>query len=95
VPLFGLVTNRDLQQQLTILTQKVDILMSQQDDLNAAAQEIEADVARENTALAAIKAEIASLQGANPALDLTSLNAAVADLDTATAAEEAAVPPTA
>ncbi len=92
---FGIVTNRDILTAVNALTAKVDKLMTQQDDLNAAAQEIEADVAKENTALDAIKAEIASLQGANPALDFTALNAAVADLGTATAAEQAVVPPTA
>lgn len=97
---FGIVTNRQLQQdinllaqQLDLLLEKVDILMSDQDQLNAEAQQIEADVAAENTALAAIQAEIAKLQAGNPALDFTALNQAVADLGTATAAEQAVVPP--
>ena len=91
--LFGLVTNRDLQLQLNTISEKLDVIMSQQDEVNAAAQEIQADVAAENTALDAIKAEIAALQGAQPSLDLTGLQAAVAQLDTATAAEQAVVPP--
>ena len=90
---FGIVTHQDILNAVNALNVKVSKLMTQQDDLNAAAQEIEADVAKQNTALDAIKAEIAALQGANPALDLTALNAAVADLDTATAAEQAVVPP--
>jgi len=92
---FGIVTHQDILNAVNALNVKVNKLMTQQDDLNAAAQEIEADVAKQNTALAAIKAEIAALQGANPALDFTALNAAVGDLDTATAAEQAVVPPTA
>jgi hypothetical protein len=90
---FGIVTHQDILNAIGALNVKVNKLMTQQDDLNAAAQEIEADVAKQNTALAAIKAEIAALQAANPALDLSGLTAAVADLDTATAAEEAAAPP--
>jgi uncharacterized protein YoxC len=100
VTVFGTVTNRQLQQQLDALTATVDILMTKADrimteqaGIDAAAQQIETDVAAENTALAAIQAEIATLQGANPALDLTGLNQAVADLGTATAAEQAVVPP--
>jgi hypothetical protein len=103
----GLVTNRQLlaaiaivqasndaqQASIDALHLKADALMTEQAGIDAAAQEIEADVAKENTALTAIQAEIASLQNANPALDLTGLNAAVADLDTAAAAEQAAVPP--
>jgi chromosome segregation ATPase len=89
----GLVTNRQLQQQLDRIETKVDLMSSQQDEINAEAQQIQADVAAEATALTAIKAEIAALQGANPALDLTGLQAAVAGLDTETAAEQAVPPP--
>lgn len=91
--MLGKVTNRDLQLQLDAIAAKVDILMSEQDQVNAAAQQIEADVAAENTALTAIQAEIAALQAGNPAVDFTALNTAVADLGTATAAEQAVVPP--
>ncbi len=91
--MLGKVTNRDLQLQLDAIAAKVDILMSEQDQVNAAAQQIEADVAAENTALTAIQAEIAALQAGNPAVDFTSLNQAVADLGSAAAAEEAVVPP--
>jgi chromosome segregation ATPase len=89
----GTVTNRDLLRSLQELHAKVDVIMTQQDDINAEASQIEADVAAEGTALAAIKAEIASLQQQNPALDLSGLQAAVAQLDTETAAEQAAAPP--
>ena len=91
--MFGVVTNRQILQALADLTVKVDILMTEQAGIDAAAQEIQADVTRENTALAAIQAEIATLQAGNPALDLSGLQAAVGPLDQATAAEQAAVPP--
>ena len=91
--MFGIVTNRQLLNLLNIINEKADLIMSTQDEVNAAAQQIEADVAAENTALAAIQAEIASLQAQNPALDLSALNQAVTDLGTATAAEQAVVPP--
>jgi hypothetical protein len=91
--MFGVVTNRQILQALADLTVKVDILMTEQAGIDAAAQEIQADVTRENTALAAIQAEIATLQAGNPALDLSGLQAAVGQLDQATAAEQAAVPP--
>ena len=91
--MLGIVTNRQLQQQLDRIETKVDLMSSQQDEVNAAAQQIETDVAAENTALTAIQAEIASLQAGNPAINFDALNQAVADLGTATAAEEAVVPP--
>lgn len=92
--MFGWVTNYQLLRAINEVNEKVDILMTEQAAVDAAAQEIQADVAKENTALAAIQAEIAALQGANPALDLSGLQAAVGQLDQATAAEEAVVPPT-
>lgn len=91
--MFGIVTNRQIWQQLLAMDEKLDVIMSEQAGIDAAAQEIQADVAKENTALAAIQAEIAALQAGNPALDLSGLNAAVAALDSATAAEQAVVPP--
>ena len=93
--MLGIVTNRQLLNLLNIINEKADLIMTEQDQVNAAAQEIEADVAAEATALSAIKAEIAALQAGNPALDLSGLQAAVAGLDTETAAEQAAVPPAA
>jgi hypothetical protein len=87
------ISNLTILHSLQELHAKVDILMSQQDDINALATELETDVAAEDTALSAIEAEIASLQAANPALDLTALRAAVAGQDAAVAAEQAVVPP--
>jgi hypothetical protein len=65
-----MVTNAAIMRSLQLLHQKVDIVMSQQDDINA-------DVTELTTAVAAIAAEIAALQAANPTLDLTALKAAV------------------
>lgn len=55
--------------ELDKLTRKVDRLMSQQDEINA-------DVAELQQADVNIQAEIAALQAANPALDLTALKSA-------------------
>jgi cell division protein FtsB len=93
VTVFGVVTNRQILTAISLLAARMDILMTDQDQVNAAAQQIEADVAAENTALTAIEAEIAALKAGNPAIDFTGLNQAVADLGTATAAEQAVVPP--
>jgi predicted negative regulator of RcsB-dependent stress response len=59
--------------QLQTINKKLDVIMSQQDDITADAAAIE-------TAIAALAAEIAALKTANPALDLTGLDKAVADL---------------
>jgi hypothetical protein len=93
VTVFGTVTNRQLQQQLDALTATVDILMTKADRImteDAAVAAVATDI---ETQVAALTAATATLQGANPALDLTGLNQAVADLGTATAAEQAVVPP--
>lgn len=70
--------------QLSIINQKLDVIMSQQDetsaDLAADVTTIEAGVANLGTAETAILAEIAALKAANPALDLTGLDKAAADL---------------
>ena len=55
------------------ITTTLGKIMSQQDDITADAAAIE-------TAIAALAAEIAALKNANPALDLTGLDKAVADL---------------
>ena len=52
------------------IERRLEILMSQQDEINA-------DVTELDGAVTAIQAEIASLQAANPALDLTALKTAV------------------
>jgi chromosome segregation ATPase len=65
-----------LQRSIQLLHQKVDIVTSQQD-------EIDADVVELGNAITAIQDEITALQNANPALDLSALKAAadrVADI---------------
>lgn len=83
---------RRIQQSLDVLNWKVDRFMATQADLDAAVADIEAKVGALGTAADAIKAEIAALQQANPALDLSGLTKAVSDLDAA-AATVAAIPP--
>jgi predicted nucleic acid-binding Zn-ribbon protein len=90
-----MITNRQLLTQITILSQKLDVLMSQQDEINTDVQAIEAGVAQLNTAATAIQAEIAALKQANPALDLTALDKAAADLNGAVNAVAAIAPPAA
>lgn len=84
-----MVTNAQILRSLQELHAKVDIVMTQQDDLNAAATEIQAENADLATAAANIAAEIAALKAANPALDLTALDAAVAGIPSAQAAVDA------
>lgn len=67
-------------------------IMALQDDVNADAAAIEAAVATLGTAVTAIEAEIAALQAANPAVDLSPLQTAVADLAPAVAAVAAVAP---
>ena len=76
------VTLAQILRSLQALHLKADIIMTQQDEINA-------DVTELTTAAAAIQAEIAALQTANPALDLTALKAA-ADAVAAIAAPPAA-----
>lgn len=59
--------------------------MADQSELDADVQAVEADVAALNDATANIAAELDALKTANPALDLSGLNTAVADLGTALA----------
>jgi chaperonin cofactor prefoldin len=63
------ISNDRLLRELQTISQKLDVVMSQQD-------EIDADVVELNTAAQAILDEIAALQDANPALDLSALKAA-------------------
>ena len=90
-----MVTNKQLLTQLGIINQKLDVLMSQQDAINADVQSIEAGVAQLGTAATAIQAEIDALKAANPALDLTGLDKAAADLTGAVSAVAAIAPPAA
>jgi predicted nucleic acid-binding Zn-ribbon protein len=76
----------------TVLSQ-LEKIMSEQSELDTAAEQIEADVTAENTAIAAIQAEIAALKAAAPSLDFTGLDKAVADLGTAETSLEAVEPP--
>jgi peptidoglycan hydrolase CwlO-like protein len=63
----------DIQRVVHLLNAKADKLMSQQDEINQDVSELQA-------AVAAIAAEIAALENANPALDLSGLKAAVASV---------------
>jgi len=81
--------------QLNTINLKLDVLMSQQDDITADVTTIEAGVANLGTAAAAITAEIAALKVANPALDLTGLDKAAADLTGAVTTVAALAPPAA
>jgi predicted nucleic acid-binding Zn-ribbon protein len=72
---------------------KLDVLMSQQDELNSDVQAVQQAVTDLGTAASVIEAEIAALKAANPALNLTALDAQVASLKTATAAVAAITAP--
>lgn len=74
---------------------KLDVLMSQQDELNADVQAVQQAVTDLGTAATAIETEIAALKAANPALDLTALDAQVASLKTAVSGVAAIAPPAA
>ena len=65
-----MVTHADIMRTLGIINQKLDVIMSQQDEINA-------DVAELTAAVGSIQAEITALQNANPTLDLTALKSAV------------------
>lgn len=88
-----MITNLQLLRSLQELHAKVDILMSQSDDLAADVTTIEAGIAALGTAAKAISDEIAALKAANPALDLKALDAAAAALTPAVAAVAALAPP--
>lgn len=88
-----MVTLTQIMRSLQELHAKADILMSTQDDINADVTTIEAGVTALGTAATAIQAEIAALQAANPALDLTALNQAAADLTGAVTTVSALAPP--
>jgi len=75
--------------------QKLDALMTQQNDLNTDVQAIQEAVTGLGAAAVAIEAEIDDLKEANPELDLTSLDSAVGTLTTAVSAVTAIAPPAA
>lgn len=78
---------------ITEANKKLDVIMSQQDDLAADVHAIDQAVTDLGTAASAIEAEIATLKAANPSLDLTALDSAVGSLKTAVSSV-AAIPPT-
>lgn len=80
---------------ITVANQKLDVIMTQQDDLAADVQAIDQAVTDLGTAASAIEAEIAALKAANPALDLTALDTAVGSLKTAVSSVAAIAPPAA
>jgi hypothetical protein len=55
-------------------------IMTEQSQLDATATSIETDVTAISAGVTAVQSEIAALQAANPALDFTGVNAALADL---------------
>jgi hypothetical protein len=96
------VTNAQVLTAVTRLASKVDviltqigILMSQQDDISADTAAIVQAVTDLGTAVTSVQAEIDQLKAANPALDLTALDAAVASLQPAVAGVQGLVPPAA
>ena len=80
---------------ITVANQKLDVIMTQQDDLAADVQAIDQAVTDLGTAATAIEAEIAALKAANPALDLKPLDDAVSSLKTAVSSVAAIAPPAA
>lgn len=85
MPLFGAVSNRDILNAIQNLAKEVQAMSDTQSKINTDVATIQADVSKINTAVTAIQAEIATLKAANPAIDTTALDAAVAQLTTATA----------
>ena len=78
---------------LTTINRKLDVIMSQQDDITADVQAVNQAVTDLGTATTAIEAEITALKAANPAVDLTGLDAAVGSLKTAVSGVAAIAPP--
>ena len=89
------ITNLDILRSLQELHAKVDVIMSQQDDITADVTTIEQGVTNLGTAATAIQDEIAALKAANPQLDLTKLDQAAADLTGAVTSVTALAPPAA
>ena len=88
-----MVTGRQLLAQLTTINKKLDVLMSQQDDITADVQAVQQAVDDLGTAATAIEAEIAALKAANPGLDLSGLDTVVGKLKTAVTSVAAIAPP--
>lgn len=68
-----------IEQKLDRILNQEGTIMSNQDNINADVAAIEDVVADENSAITNIEAEIAALKTANPGLDLSGLDKAVAD----------------
>ena len=77
------------------INKKLDVLMSQQDDITADVQAVQQAVTDLGTAATAIEAEITALKNANPALDLSGLDTAVGALKNAVTSVAAIAPPAA
>jgi predicted nucleic acid-binding Zn-ribbon protein len=90
-----MVTNRQLLAQLDTINKKLDVIMSQQDDLNTDVQAIQQAVTDLGTAATSIEDEITALKNANPSLDLSGLDTAVASMQTAVSSVAAIAPPAA
>jgi predicted negative regulator of RcsB-dependent stress response len=86
-----------LGRKIDALLQEAGILMSQQDNIDADVLALTGAVDTLTASAAAIVAEVAALKAANPALDLSALDAAVAGLSPAVQAiaDIAPVPPAA
>lgn len=80
---------------ITTINRKLDVIMSQQDEINADVQALGQAVTDLGTAATAIEAEIATLKGSNPALDLGPLSTALDSLKTAVSGVAAIAPPAA
>lgn len=78
---------------LQVINEKLDVIMSQQDEVNADVAQIQDGITALGAAAAAIQAEIDALKNANPALDLSALDAAAAALSPAVEAISALAPP--
>jgi hypothetical protein len=83
---------REILEHLKVIDTKLEKIMTDQDQANAFAAQIESDVQRQSVATANILTKISELESANPGVDFTALKQAVLDEDTQTANEEAAVP---
>jgi len=82
-----------VQQTVTAHTKMLEALMSEQSHLDQSVAALRTEIDALTTAAASIATEIANLKSANPTVDFTALDQAVADLSTATDAVQANVPP--
>lgn len=98
------VTFGDFNRRITNIERRIRVLeatehtqgeqiVSTQADVDALTAALTADDSQLNAAVVAIQAEIAALQNANPALDLSGLTSAVAATADAVTAVAALVPP--